>query len=399
MQNRDTTREHIPRPNQRQLLRSSLLTTNIEPTIYTDSIQLRVNTQPQQISTTTTTNSSILSPGIHSRVQELLSPNDYLNAPTTQLVDNLISHTYLSPRSVQTHSLDESGIQSGPASLIFNQSYSISPNNLYKSIVITQLRDKIRSKDDLDIQIVNPNELHLIATNKSLKECEEINNHFTKRSQSETRFKENDSVQCQTDMEIPIGYREICTPSMAETQTLGFYYVSDEDRIRQLELLMSDKYDQIVDKYEYDPCIEFESILREASKERRPESSGYSFVRSFPRSKSSPVKHQSTNTESDTKFNKNLIKFGEEPKSTQTSPELLRRYMLSNFSSTSSDSANSSPKHQIIKAKTVALFEKDEETELINKISETFTIKNKGIALMALLLFYFACSAMTLCEV
>ena len=129
-----------------------------------------------------------LRPDIHTHVSQLLL-DDYPNSskqPTTQFIDELLSRTYPGTNDATTIALnsmgdDASGIStgghqrknSGPLSMFYKQPYSISPNNIFQSIVITQLNAEIRSKDDIDIQIIKPNELHLIATGRSMPSSNE----------------------------------------------------------------------------------------------------------------------------------------------------------------------------------------------------------------------------------
>ena len=119
----------------------------------------------------------ILRPDIHTQLNELLNQQDYRDKPTTEFVDSLLNKTYVSPLTVQAYSPpppDEGNINKGPLSMLYHQPYSISPNNIFQSIVITQLNEQIRTRDDIDVQIIKPNELHLIATGKSMASCNKI---------------------------------------------------------------------------------------------------------------------------------------------------------------------------------------------------------------------------------
>ena len=119
----------------------------------------------------------ILRPDIHTQLNELLNQQDYRDKPTTEFVDSLLNRTYVSPLTVGTCSPPspaETINNKGPLSMLYHQPYSISPNNIFQSIVITQLNEQIRTRDDIDVQIIKPNELHLIATGKSMASCNKI---------------------------------------------------------------------------------------------------------------------------------------------------------------------------------------------------------------------------------
>lgn len=110
--------------------------------------------------------SPLLRPDINSHINHLLM-HDYEQQPTTQFVDSLLTRTY-PDNSDRTVDLVDNQQQQGPISQFYQQPYSISPNNVFQSIVITQLNPEIRSRDDIDIQVIRPNELHLIATAKNM---------------------------------------------------------------------------------------------------------------------------------------------------------------------------------------------------------------------------------------
>ena len=206
-----------------------------------------------------------LRPDLHSHISQLLN-KDYTKSPTTQFVDNILTTAY--PALAMTEQPIE------PASFIYQQPYSISPNNKYQSIVITQLNEEIRTKDDIDIQIIKPNELHLIATSKSMphatlepkprsKSSGHISLRFNRESPSITTC---NSIECQTDSHIdPFAYtRNGCIPTLAETENLSFSYAIDEnERLIRLDHMINDTYDDYLDSmYVSDPCVEFEHYLR-----------------------------------------------------------------------------------------------------------------------------------------
>lgn len=110
--------------------------------------------------------SPLLRPDINSHINHLLM-HDYEQQPTTQFVDNLLTRTY-PDNGDRTVDLVDNQQRQGPISQFYQQPYSISPNNVFQSIVITQLNPEIRSRDDIDIQVIKPNELHLIATAKNM---------------------------------------------------------------------------------------------------------------------------------------------------------------------------------------------------------------------------------------
>lgn len=114
--------------------------------------------------------SPLLRPDINSHINHLLM-HDYEQQPTTQFVDELLTRTYPDHQANDDRTVDlvnNQNQQQGPISMFYKQPYSISPNNVFQSIVITQLNPEIRTKDDIDIQVIKPNELHLIATAKNM---------------------------------------------------------------------------------------------------------------------------------------------------------------------------------------------------------------------------------------
>ncbi len=225
-----------------------------------------------------------LRPDIHSSVSHLLN-EDYTSSPTSQFIDDLLSRTYpganndttLALNSMVDHSPGPSAYQinnPGPLSMFYKQPYSISPNNIYQSIVITQLNEEIRSKDDIDIQVINPNELHLIATAKSMPGSNEFKIRSKSAGNIALRFNKNgiepvvstiNSVQCQTDAHIdPFAVKSVCNPTVAEMESLSFSYAIDEnERLIRLNHMINDTIDDYErSKFEADPCIEFEHYLR-----------------------------------------------------------------------------------------------------------------------------------------
>ena len=96
----------------------------------------------------------------------------YEQQPTTQFVDEILTRAYPgaanTDRTVDLVADADSDQYPGPMSLFYQQPYSISPNNVFQSIVITQLNPEIRTRDDIDIQVIKPNELHLIATARNM---------------------------------------------------------------------------------------------------------------------------------------------------------------------------------------------------------------------------------------
>jgi len=236
------------------------------------------NSQP------TSPRSPHLRPDIHSSINHLLN-DDYTSAPTTQFIDELLSRTYPGTNNDTTVALNSIGDNasgssahqrknSGPLSLFYKQPYSISPNNVYQSIVITQLNEEIRSKDDIDIQIIKPNELHLIATARSMPGSSEAKIRSKSAGNIALRFNRNEiepnvstihSVQCQTDAHIdPFSVKSVCNPTLAEMENLSFAYAVDEnERLIRLNHMINDT----IDDYERshfvdDPCIQFEHYLR-----------------------------------------------------------------------------------------------------------------------------------------
>lgn len=211
-----------------------------------------------------------LRPDLHSHISQLLN-KDYSKSPTTQFVDNILTTAY--PALTMTDQEQPGPIE--PSSFIYQQPYSISPNNKYQSIVITQLTEEIRTKDDIDIQIIKPNELHLIATSKSMphssidpKPRSKSTGHIALRfsNESSPSITTCNSIECQTDSHIdPFAYtRNGCIPTLAETENLSFSYAIDEnERLIRLDHMINDTYDEYLDSmYISDPCVEFEHYLR-----------------------------------------------------------------------------------------------------------------------------------------
>jgi len=376
---------------------------------------------------------NILRPDIHSQLNELLLPR-HENAPTSLLVDNMLSTAYQSNDAEPIHApTDQNLNKQGPLSLLYNKPYSISPNNIYQSIVITQLSDKIESKDDVDIQVIYPNELHLIATGKSLSDCSNFNDSLQSRTRSksistmnttnktttqttrtttttttvtkielddpdelvitQTFEKDNNpelkSIECQTDVHMdPLASdssfhhhhsrNNVCTPSMAETESISFYCIDEAERLRQLDSMLTDNY-YTQNTNNSDPCLEFEAYLRGRTSNGTNSNPICTPADSRSRANSSPppaVTVSVNRPRSETAGTQTFLCSVPDPehKSAQTSPELLRKYLTSNFCMCSPlESPADESKSDFIKTRTDAIIQTSND-----KINESFKIRNRS---------------------
>lgn len=188
------------------------------------------------------------------------------------------------------------------------------------------------------------------------------------------RVTEYSDSQIQTDLSFKdIKVKNDINPVLAEVQTLGFFYMTEEERMDQLALMLSDDYSTY--KTAYDPCVEFEKYVRETqsnsnNNKSKSRDNSQSKSRSSSRSRTTSTSGIDTRSVGSQTFfvapEVDHVKKSDQHQSTQTI----------NDASSVSSSTVSSPAHNQVKATTTTVIENDPTQVIPNLIKEKFSIKN-----------------------
>lgn len=258
--------------------------------------------------------------------------------------------------SITTASLLPSQI---PLEILIDNNNNKSKTNVFSSILITQLNEKIQSTNDIDVKVLKPHELNifnklnepinsnLLTTVNNASNANWANNDETikKRrididqnsSYNTTQISKSkvvcESIECQTDFKLEPILSSI-QPTFSDIESIGIYYfdpatnnLTNTDNI----IISDDEYIEtegmntaVEDINENDPCTAYEVYKRECKKKGL-----------MPPKRDLKYKTQTTQTV--------LSIIPERDRSTQTSPSLLREFVMSDLTNLLAYANNNQP--------------------------------------------------------